>query len=153
VEVDAAEFERFVATVEPGLRRALVATFGPVDGRQAVVDALSWAWEHWDRIGLIERPGAYLYRVGQTAVTRQRPRPVAWPGEGVVAPPEVEPELVAALRSLSDQQRASVLLVHAHGWTQRAAAEQLGVSVSTLREHLARGLERLRALMEVDHVG
>ncbi len=46
----AAEFAVFVRAVEPGLRQALVATYGAIDGREATVDALSWAWEHWDRI-------------------------------------------------------------------------------------------------------
>jgi DNA-directed RNA polymerase specialized sigma24 family protein len=153
VDVDAGAFERFVDEVEPRLRRALVATFGPVDGRQAVVDALSWAWEHWDRIGDLRDPVAYLYRVGRTAVARQRTTAVPFAVDGVVVPPEVEPGLLDALRALSEQQRAAVVLVHAHGWSQRQAAEILGVSISTLREHLARGMDRLREHLEVDHVG
>lgn len=44
------EFEAFVGRVKPGLLQALVATYGPVDGREACVDALSWAWEHKDRL-------------------------------------------------------------------------------------------------------
>lgn len=158
--VNEAEFEVFVARVEPALRRSLVASFGLVDGRQAVVDALSWAWEHWDRVITLDHPAAYLDRVGRTAALRQRQRPLGpleaaavWPGDGAVLPPEIDPELVEALAALSEQQRAAVVLVHAHGWSQRGAAEQLGIAVSTLREHLARGMERLRTTLEADHVG
>ena len=38
-------------------------------------------------------------------------------------------------------------LSHAHGWTQSEAADALGCSVSTLRNHLDRGLRRLRAAL------
>ena len=38
---DRADFAAFVREVEPSLLHALVATYGPVDGREATVDALS----------------------------------------------------------------------------------------------------------------
>ena len=47
-------FEVFVERVQPRLLQALVATYGPVDGREACVDALSWAWEHRDRLEGVE---------------------------------------------------------------------------------------------------
>ena len=68
-------FETFVGEVEPRLRRALVATYGPVAGRDATVDALAWAWEHRDRLPSLDNPGGYLYRVGQTAARRSARRP------------------------------------------------------------------------------
>ena len=37
-----------------------------------------------------------------------------------------------------------VMMVHADGWARREAAEALGVSVSALDTHLARGLDRLK---------
>ena len=67
------DFDRFVATAEQRLRRALVASYGPVIGRDATVDALSWAWEHWDRLQGMDNPVGYLYRVGQTASARGHP--------------------------------------------------------------------------------
>ena len=63
---------------EPRLRRALVASFGPVEGRAATVDALSWAWEHWDRIDSAGNKLGYLYRVGRTRLGAMRRGPV-WP--------------------------------------------------------------------------
>ena len=55
-------FAAFVADAEPRLRMALVAAYGPVDGREAAVDALSWAWENWDRLQEMANPVGYLYR-------------------------------------------------------------------------------------------
>ena len=68
------EFARFVSRVEPRLLQALVVTYGRSDGREATVDALSWAWEHWAEAQHFEYPVAYLYRVGQSARRRFAPR-------------------------------------------------------------------------------
>ena len=55
-----------------------------------------------------------------------------------------DPRLAAALAKLSPRQRTAVMLVHGHGYTLAAAAEVLGVSVSSLRNHVARGIGHLR---------
>ena len=60
------EYEAMVVQVEPRLRRGLVATYGFEQGREATLDALSWAWEHWDRAKRLKNLAAYLYRVGQS---------------------------------------------------------------------------------------
>lgn len=150
-ERDRAEFDEFVDAVEEPLRHALTATYGPVDGRAATVDALSWAWEHWDRIGEIQNRIGYLYRVGQTAVRgyAQRLLPVDRTRDLVSRQPEVTPELMPILASLSLQQRTVVVLVHAYGWSQADVASLLDISSSTVAEHLRRALERLRSNLEV----
>ena len=84
------DFDAFVRDLEPGLRRALVASFGPVAGRAVTVDALSWAWENWERLATIDNKRSYLYRVGRSALRHYESRtipvdvlrgcrpPVAW---------------------------------------------------------------------------
>jgi RNA polymerase sigma factor (sigma-70 family) len=149
-----AELEAFVRMVEPRLRQALVATFGPADGREATVDALSWAWEHWDRVREIRNPIGYLYRVGQSAVRRfgSKQFPVDITHMAEAALPDVSPELLPALDRLSPQQRTIVLLVHAHGWSQADVADMLDINPSTVREHLNRAIKRLREDLEVHDV-
>ena len=144
-------FSAFVRDVEPRLLRALVAHYGPVDGREATVDALSWAWEHWDRLDEVDNKLAYLYRVGQSATRRftSRPAPSALGVPPQQRVPDVDPGLLPALAELSDQQRTVVVLVHAFGWTQTEVAELLEINVSTVREHIARALSRLRARLGV----
>ncbi len=141
----------FVGDVEPRLDRALVATYGPADGREATVDALSWAWEHWSRLRDVDNKLGYLYRVGQSSVRRFGSRPV--PARLMQAVesriPEITPELVPALAKLPTQQRTVVVLVYAFAWTQAEVADLLGVSASTVHEHLSRAVERLRAELEV----
>lgn len=149
-----AEFERFLEQVEPRLRRALVATYGPVDGREATGDALSWAWQHWDQMAEIRHPVAYLYRVGQSAVRRFGPRPLPVDALARFADefPELTPELWPALARLSAQQRTIVLLVHGYGWPQAEVAVLLEINPSTVREHMNRALERLRQELAVRDV-
>jgi RNA polymerase sigma factor (sigma-70 family) len=59
--------------------------------------------------------------------------------------PEIDPRLPSALAALSKRQRTAVLLVHAYGWTHGEVAGALGCSESTVRNHLDRGVRRLRA--------
>ncbi len=65
------EFEAFVRDVEPALRRALVATFGFDEGRDAAAEALAYAWEHWDKLRAVANLPGYLYRVGKTKGSRR----------------------------------------------------------------------------------
>lgn len=145
-------FDAFVRDVEPRLMVALVATYGPVDGREATVDALSWAWENWDRLDEVSNKIGYLYRVGQTATRRfaVRDLPLLAPVPSASSNPEYEPGLIPALGELSDQQRTVVLLVHAFDWSPTEVAELLEVTHSTVREHLRRALLRLRRELETD---
>lgn len=144
-----AEFEGFVATVEPRLRRALVARYGVDRGRDATAEALGWAWAHWPRVQALRNPVGYLYRVGQSR-TRRRREPFLVTRESADMP-WVEPALAAAISGLTESQRVAVLLVHGFGWTTHDVAEVLGVKATTVQTHLARGLERLRAALEVEH--
>jgi RNA polymerase sigma factor (sigma-70 family) len=147
-----ARFIDFVGRAETRLRRALVASYGPSVGRDATVDALSWAWEHWDQLQTMTNPIGYLYRVGQTAARRYQPtqRVELVSPEHSLTVEDVAPELMPALAQLSVQQRSAVVLVHGYGMTQRHAAEVLDISVSTVREHLTRGMNTLRRLLEDD---
>jgi RNA polymerase sigma-70 factor (ECF subfamily) len=153
-----ADFDEFVADVEPRLRRALVAAYGADVGREAAAEALAWAWQHWDRVRGMENAAGYLWRVGQTAVrsaTRRQQRELAAVVEVQLQPidghrePQVEPALDGALAALSPQQRAAVVLVHGYGYSLSEAAEVLACSISTVRNHLQRALRRLHEALEV----
>ena len=141
-------FDRFVADAEPRLRRALVAALGQQLGVEATSIALAYGWEHCDRLSSMDNPAGYLYRVGRTRAVRQRRQPQFLPVPAEMAH-EVEPGLPDALRTLSERQRAAVMMVHADGWTRQEAAEALDITVSGLDTHLARGLERLRVALGV----
>jgi RNA polymerase sigma-70 factor (ECF subfamily) len=149
------EFERFVAAVEPGLRRALAAGYGSEVGRDAAIDALVWAWRNWGRVRRISNPGGYLYRVGQSSarrrVRRRHPPEAAMRPESSTGPDALmfEPELLRALSQLSVRQRAAVVLVHGYEFTLGEAGAAMGCSSSSVRNHVARALRRLRRSLGV----
>jgi DNA-directed RNA polymerase specialized sigma24 family protein len=141
-------FEAFLDQHEPRLRRALVAAYGVERGREALAEALAYAWEHWDRVGAMEHPVPYLYRVGQTRTRRRKTRAVFVVPEH--ADPWIEPRLADGLASLTERQRLAVVLVFGFGWHLREVAEICGLKVTTVQNHLERGLARLRAHLEVE---
>jgi DNA-directed RNA polymerase specialized sigma24 family protein len=144
-------FEAFYRDAEPRLRRALVASLGPERGRDAVAEALAYAWEHWERVRGMDKPVGYLYRVGQTR-SRSRREPVEFPLPAEVGMPWVEPGLAGALARLSENQRVAVVLAHGFGW-HREVGDVLGVAASTVQNHVERGLANLRAALEVSTGG
>lgn len=141
------DFEAFVLVTEPALRRALVAAYGYEDGREATAEALAYAWEHWTRVREMPNPAGYLFRVARTSAARGRRWRRRPPPQLTGAPPgeyTFEPGLPGALASLPERQRVAVVLVHGFGYTLREVAELTGVKVTTVQNHLERGLRRLR---------
>lgn len=144
-------FEEFAATAGSRLRAGLVAAYGPDLGLDVAAEALAYGWEHWSRIGAMENPSGYLYRVGQTAARRSR-RPQGFlPMPAADDVHDFEPRLVPALEELTESQRVCVVMVHGYGWGQTEVAELLELSPSTVRTHIARGLEHLQQALEVSH--
>jgi RNA polymerase sigma-70 factor (ECF subfamily) len=144
---DASAFSSFVVTHEPRLRRVLIAHYGVEVGTEVASDALAWAWEHWDLVRNMDNPCGYLYRVGQSSARRHRrwQRRVVLPAETPAGDlPAPEPGLDRALARLSAPQRVAVMLVHGLDWTYKDAAAAMDVPISTVRNHLVRGLARLR---------
>lgn len=133
------------------LERALIARFGMDDGLDAAAEAMLYAATHSDRLERMENPVGYLYRVGQTAGRRLRSR---WNrlDQLVSAASEhdrpLDIDLQRALARLKPNERVAIVLVHAHGHTYAEAAKILDMPVTTVNNHLSRGLTRLRTLMD-----
>ena len=143
------EFTVFVKEMEPRLSYALAAAYGIEVGRESTADALAYAWEHWDAVRDMANPGGYLYRVGQSSARRYRRSGPLFPMVAAGELPEIEPGLPQALSSLSPAQRTAVVLMYVLEWTEREAADLLGVDRSTVRRHRDRGLAKLRAALKV----
>jgi DNA-directed RNA polymerase specialized sigma24 family protein len=153
IERDSVAFDEFARDVEARLWQALTPVFGPHRAALAVNDALVYAWSHWDRVTQLDNPPGYLYRLACRSASRADHRgqlsPAAFPIPTAYELPEFEPALVPALLALSPAQRSVVWLVEGCGWGLTDTARMLDVSVSTVRNHLARGMKHLRATMEV----
>ena len=142
-----AEFRLFFDEAEPRLRRALVAAYGPERGREAAAEAWAYAWEHWPTVRTMRNPLGYLYRTGQSRTKPRRTRVLV----DRSGPLELwtEPGLPAALGRLSQRQRLAVVLVYGFGWTLREVADVTGIAVTSVQNHLERGMTQLRAALEV----
>jgi RNA polymerase sigma factor (sigma-70 family) len=147
----AAAYEAFVAEYGRPLRRALVARFGVDVGADVTAEAMAYAWEHWDDVRAMANPVGFLYRVAQSRsrrLLRWRRRDAAFPGSHPVIDDAVDhADLFAALRGLSEPQRVAVLMTQAYGWSYEDVAELLEVPVSTVNNHVYRGMSKLRAAL------
>ncbi len=148
-----ASFEELLAGLRPALRRALFARYGAgvVDDIEAA--ALEGAWEHHDRLRAMDNPGGYLFRVAQSQARKLVRGDPVFPAVPERVEHLVEPGLPRAMARLSERQRVAVVMVHGLGWTQVEAAAFLDLSESTLRNHLRRGMEKLRVDLGVDRGG
>jgi RNA polymerase sigma-70 factor, ECF subfamily len=133
----------------PRLWRALYAYSGsPEIASDALADALAQALAH--RSG-IEAPAPWVWTVAFRVAAgelkrRGRERPYL---EGGYEAPEPVIDLMAALETLSPNQRAAVILHGYSGYSTKEIARMLGSSAATVRVHLSQGRRRLRAAMEV----
>lgn len=142
----AESFEAFMERVEPRVRRALVAAFGPETGREAAAEAFAYAWERWSRVSKMQNPAGYVYRTGvsrATDATRKRRKPL-FPPEEQHSDVWFEPGLSTALEGLSERQRSAILLIHGYGWTYEEVAQLVGVTRATVQTHVDRGMRKLR---------
>ena len=146
---DSTEFTAFVKEVEPRVRYALVAAYGPDRGLEGTSEALAHAWEHWDRIKRVDNPAGYVYRIGQRHAARQKPPRRLFPEPACNPQPWVEPGLPGALEHLTARQRTAVVLIRGYGYTHREVAELMGIRVPTVQKHLDRAMDKLRTVLGV----
>lgn len=152
-----ATFDDFVRDVGERVRRGLVARYGVEVGSEAAAEAMRVAWERWPEVTAMSNPAGFLFRVGQSQARphlrwwRRRRRLLVEPAETRSASDEVhvDDELAQALERLSEMQRAVLLLVRAHGYSYGEAADVLDISEAAVTNHVHRGSDRLRKLLEV----
>lgn len=147
------------------LAASLAIVAGDLDGgREAAAEACCRALERWDRIGLMESPEAWAYRVGVN-VLRRRQRRAALElrllrrGLSQTSQrPAMDPEVWDAVRALPPRQRQAIALRYLLDLTQAEVAESMGVAPGTAaatlvsaRRRLAERLDPGRRTTEVEH--
>lgn len=147
-----ASFDDFFRSFEPVLSRALAAGFGFEAGHDAASAALEHAWRQWPRVATMDNPQGYVYRIAERAAMRSRrrrraPFAASNPPDGT----HFEPALQPALSRLSLRQRQAVVLVAAYGLTHAEAATLLGVSPTSIQNHVERGMTKLRHSLGAHH--
>jgi RNA polymerase sigma factor (sigma-70 family) len=144
------------AELAPDLIRFATFLVGPTEAEDVVSDAMISVLRR-PPAGGITRPNAYLYRtVANTARNRLRAtsRRVGYEQRSShstqsAEPPEIRPEVAAAVAALSPQQREAIYLAYWVDLTPAQVADHLGVSEGTVRRQLARARRRLKGVLDV----
>ena len=147
------DFERVFRDHGPGLFRAIFAYTG---GRRDIADevvaeAFARALAH---DADIREPVPYLFRTAFRLAAKElrseRRRPASEP-DMPADPPEVA-GLLAALRRLSPNQRAAIVLRYEADLPVDEVARRMGIAAVTVRVHIHRGRARLRELLGAEEV-
>ena len=140
------------------IHRALRATIAnPVTAGEAVDEAMARAYERWAVVGTYDAPAGWVYR---TALNwsiswwrkhrREQALPTGDAGGGTTG--EIDPEgalALDALHRLPLDQRAVVVCRVLLDLDTRATAAALAIAEGTVKSRLSRGLDALRATLEV----
>ena len=136
------------------LVRFATGLVGPFDARDVVTDACLRAFRSrgWQDVA---NPRAYLYRsvLNQArshhrSTLRRRLRELRSAQPDEVPASEVDVDVLAAVNTLSVQQRASVVLTYWEDLSPAEVASRLGTSEGSVKRHLARARARLRELLD-----
>lgn len=152
-----ADFEVARASAAHLYRTALLLVGDPGEAEDLVQLALLSAHRHWARAS--DTPHAYalrsLMRHNRDRWRTLTRRPVTTalvdrPGtDDEFARSDLRAELMAGLRRLPRQQRAALVLRFWIGLSEAETADALGCSPGTAKTHTARGLARLRELVQL----
>lgn len=150
-------FELFFEAERRRLFRALYLLTGSVqEAEELAQDAFLKVWERWERVGAMEDPVGYLYRVALNLARSRLRRVMRAAKLPFLAERTVEPygaadardAVVRAIASLSPRQRQAMVLTDLLDRSTDDTASLMGVSPSTVRTLISEGHKRMRAVME-----
>jgi RNA polymerase sigma-70 factor (ECF subfamily) len=146
-------FDEFFTSEHARLFGALCLVTGDrFEAEEIMQDAFLRLWEKWDRISGFDEPSAYLFRTAMN-LFRNRYRRAALavrrtvslaPIEDAFATVEDRDVVVRALRDLTPDQRAAVVLTSYVGLASEEAGKVLGMKASTVRTLATRARAAIR---------
>ena len=154
------DFEAFFDREKTRLFQALcVVTRNRFEAEELTQDAFLALYERWHRVGAMEDPTGYLYRTAMNNFRSWRRRSALAAKRAVRLMPrddsidhiEEQDMLARALASLTERQRAAVVLIDLLGYSSEEAGRMLGVDASTVRSHIKRAHAELRTRMDPAH--
>lgn len=151
------DFEEYAASRRPALVRLAYALTGSWHTADDVVQtALAKLYVAWPRVRRAGAEDAYVRQTILRVSIDESRRPWRRERAGLdgfdhPAPPGLDPgdrqDLVAALMTLPEMQRRTVVLRHWWGLSVAETARDLRISEGTVKSHTARALERLQHVM------
>jgi RNA polymerase sigma-70 factor (ECF subfamily) len=153
-------FDEFFAQHRDRLYRWLcLITRNAGEAEELMQDSFVRVFERWDRVSRMEDPVGYLFRTAMNSFRLLRRRALVAsrhlmtlrPREDDLDAVEREDLTLRALGTLSQRQRAVVVLVDMMGYQSDEVASILGLRASTVRVHLARARSALGAELGDEH--
>jgi len=147
------EFEWVFRSTYPSvLRTTFLILHDRGRAEEVTQDAFLHLYERWGGVVHIDHPSAWVRKVATRAAVRQarlaRVRRSAGQDEEVMAWDQLpDVDLVRAVASLAPQQRAAVALYYLEDLPVEEVAHLLGVSASTVKQHLHRARARLATML------
>jgi RNA polymerase sigma-70 factor, ECF subfamily len=133
-------------------RRLWLVTGNRAEAEELMQEAFLRVWERWDRVGAMDDPVGYLYRIALN-VYRQRIRRASVAvrraiGLGArrdeLAEVETRDQVLRALGRLTPRQRVSIVLVDLLDFSSAEAARLMGIKAATVRVLASQGRAALR---------
>ena len=154
------DFDRLYRSAFPRVFRTLTAILGdPAEAEDCAQNAFVQAFQAWKRWRPDAPAEAWIHRIAvNRAISYRRRASLRSVGEllrrlgkpaGSRDPADiaVQPDLLAALRSIPPKLAAAIVLRHYHGYNNREIGAALGVSERTVGTRLRQAGERLRAVL------
>ncbi len=148
-----AEFDWWYRTAYPRVARTVfLIVHDQVRSEDITQEAFLQLLRHWRTVGGYEQPDAWVRRVAIRMAVRHVKRESRRPrlerlAQHVGTDPIPHPEVSVAIRSLSPMQRAAVVLYYWADQPVLEIARTLGVSESTVKQHLFRARARLADIL------
>lgn len=147
-------FEHFYTTTVRPLRTAmLLVTFDRYEAEEVAQESFVRVYERWDRVGDLDDPTGYLFRVAMNVFRDRRRRAALRMRRTLsIAPRETDDlgavdthdAVIRLLRSLDPKQRAAVVLTALLDYPPEEAGRMLGIGASSVRSLTTRARAQLK---------
>lgn len=151
---EAPRFEEFYAANFTHVFTALCLITGDRhEAEEVAQDSFLRLYERWDRVGTVDDPTAYLFRVSMNVFRNryrrallgmQRALSLSPPATDDLAAVETHDEVVRLLRGLDRKQRAAVLLTAILDYSAEEAGRMLGLRASSVRSLTSRARDQMK---------
>jgi DNA-directed RNA polymerase specialized sigma24 family protein len=158
MDIDNAGFEKWYRTEHPRVLAALsVVASDPDLAQEVTAEAFARALQRWDRVGEMDSPGGWTYRVALN-VLRRRARRAALERRllprlappAVITVPSYAIEVWQAVTGLAPRMRTAVALRYLGGLTEAEVADLMGITPGTVAATLHEARRRLAPLLTLD---
>lgn len=158
MDIDSAGFETWYRAEHPRVLAALsVVARDPDLAQEVAAEAFARALQRWERVGAMDSPGGWTYRValnvlrrraGRAALERRLLPRLAPPP--TITVPAYAIEVWQVVTGLAPRMRTAVALRYLGGLTEAEVAEVMGIAPGTVAATLHQARRQLAPLLAAD---